>query len=318
MKTNSVFINEFEDFLAFESSMDTMSKKLDDDIRKYELTKSRRGLELYFESYNTEEYRLMCEEEEKNIFQKIGEYVKQLIDKFINFITSLFKKDINNEVDELERDKKIVEKMVAENPTIGKEIVAGIKNERFTYGDVAKYNKDMYGLLELILTAKVDDMQIQKKIDDIDAQYAVSESPLLKGIATVQTVAAITTTLVGTAIALWKGGALISKCKSNFQSSGSIFHESSNVLFEQKTNKDGENNSSLAVIFKNVLNKWIKWNTSKLAQVKQDIKKVGNALKNIIKSNKNDTQSSGIKLVDASKHGGSMNYFKKYASEHLK
>lgn len=289
MKTNSMFINEFEDFLAFESSVDIMDKKLDDEIRKYELTKSRRGLELYFESHNIEEYRLMCEEEEKNIFQKIGEYVKQLIDKFMNFITGLFKKEINDEVDQLEHDKKVVEKMVAENPTIGKEIVAGIKNERFTYGDVAKYNKDMYGLLELILTAKVDDMQVQQKIDDIDAKYAVSESPLLKGVATVQTMASISGALVGLAITLWKGGALISRCKSNFQSSGSIFHESSNVLFEKKTNTNDEKNSNLAITFKNVLNKWIKWNTSKLAQVKQDIRKVGKALKSVITS-----KTSGI------------------------
>ena len=197
MLTSVSYINEDKDFINFIEYVESVDNDIHKSMVKLDLIRKEAGVKLFFESSTKEEYMLFCEEENQSVLSKIGNHIMEMIKKFLDFFKGIFEKfkELFNDV---ESDKKTVEKMIQQNPAIGKEVVTGLKNEWFTYGDVAKYNKDMMGLYDMLIEKRIEHESVNEKISNIEYEYKEKESNFLKTVHTVQTIVGTIGFIVGT------------------------------------------------------------------------------------------------------------------------
>lgn len=209
MKTSATYIHEY-------SILDDINETLSDaitDVTKasYEYESVRRDFELksFFEGTSLD---VVMEAEKAGIFERIGNAIIKIIKKISEAI-SKFTKKFFGKSEEIESDVDIVNQIAARNPELKSTICKGIKEEWFTYKDVAKYQKDIIGLTNMLEQQTIDHKTFRQKCSESLEKFNKSGA-----------------IIVGTATTILGVLAIIPKIHKTFKQNKKVVEESKPML----------------------------------------------------------------------------------------
>lgn len=119
----------------------------------------------YLDTYFSEALNVGAKKNDKtedNIFAKIGKAIVTLIEKIKKGIKHITDAILGSERRNA-KTNSAVQKIIAENPELKKDIIKGVRNEWFTSYDVAGYKNDIIGLINMIDQAKIDNATAMDK-----------------------------------------------------------------------------------------------------------------------------------------------------------
>ena len=149
-----------------------------------------------FESYRGDKLECITEAD-TNIFAKIGNKVKALIQKFIAFIQKIFggvEEKINDNNTNVDR----IEAAMAKNPKIRTQIVEGLESGALKVKDLEYLNSNGKTIIEDFVNGKTDEKTLSSKIEDLCDTVDKKTKPISKVIGTVTTVVG----LIGATVAI--------------------------------------------------------------------------------------------------------------------
>ena len=111
---------------------------------------------------NASDSEVFMEKEKMGFFEKIGTAIINLIKKIADAIKN-FASRFQKKTEEIKTDQEIVSQILQEHPNVKNEVCRGIKNEWFTYHDVAQYEKDIVGLCNMLEQRAIDHVTFKEK-----------------------------------------------------------------------------------------------------------------------------------------------------------
>lgn len=187
MKTNAAFIHEY-------SILDDINETLSDAIvsineASYEYERAKRDFELksFFENAPLD---VFMEKEKVGIFERIGNAIIKIIKK-IGEVLSKFTNKFLHKSKEIQSDEEIVNQIAARNPELKSTICKGIKEEWFTYKDIAKYQKDIIGLTNMLEQQTIDHKTFKQKCSEALDKFNKSGAAVITAGATIVGVLAV-------------------------------------------------------------------------------------------------------------------------------
>ena len=221
MKTNTAYIHEY-------SMLDDINETLSDAITSineasYEYDRAKRDFELktFFEDSSPD---LFTEAEKAGIFERIGNAIIKIIKK-IGEVLSKFTDKFLHRSKEIQTDEEIVNQIATEHPELKSTICKGINKEWFTYRDIAKYQKDIIGLTNMLEQQTIDHRTFKEKCSEAFNNFNKSGTAII----------ATGTTIVGLL-------SIVPKVHSAFQKNKKVLNESKGIL-EKLKSKIGANKS---------------------------------------------------------------------------
>lgn len=165
MRTCYSYINEYELFDNVFESMEDTQRNIICSIYDFNSKKHQRELNAFYNESVVSELELFNEKEGDNLFAKIGNSILELVNKIKNFLNNIKEKLFGKEEQkEVESDVQIVNKIVSQNPQLRNQVCEGIKNEWFTYGDIAKYADDVIALTNMLEKNVIDHQTFKDKL----------------------------------------------------------------------------------------------------------------------------------------------------------
>lgn len=158
-----------------------------------------------FESYRGDKLECITEAD-TNIFAKIGNKVKALIQKFIAFIQKIFG-GVEEKINENNTNVDRIEAAMAKNPKIRTQIVEGLESGALKVKDLEYLNSNGKTIIEDFVNGKTDEKTLSSKIEDLCDTVDKKTKPISKVIGTVTTVVG----LIGATVAI---GTTMSKISS--------------------------------------------------------------------------------------------------------
>lgn len=228
MKTSHAYINEYS-FLD-EVLEAVESAERDIQIAFYDYSKNKRAIEnkSFFEY--VENAGLMVEKEGTSFLAKIGNAVMTIINKIASFLKTITDKITKNN-EKIKDDVEIVNQMVARNPQLKNQVAKGIKEEWFTYKDVAAFEKDTIGLINMLEQNRIDHRTFREKFEDMSKKFADSAKPIITIGTTVGAVLGAVGHIVG-------APSKAKKCLSSFHNKSKDFKKDLDTKYSEKdTNK---------------------------------------------------------------------------------
>lgn len=156
MRTSYNYIHEMDIIDDFYEYSESLIKSIGNDIDEYYKSKSEYELKSFFE--NTD---IIMEKE--GIVTKLGNAIISLIKKIKECISKFVDK-IFHKSKKIESDVDKVNKIVAQHPELRDTIVKGIKEEWFTYRDVAAYEKDIVQLMLMLEKEQISHQKFKEKV----------------------------------------------------------------------------------------------------------------------------------------------------------
>lgn len=162
MKTNYKYIHEFDIIDEFYEDSNAILESLQNDIHDYYKAKSEAELKSFFEHSNID---IIMEKDKEGIVTRLGNaiisLVKKITDSIAKFVNKIFHRS-----EKIESDVDIVNKMIIEHPEIRDAVVKGIKEEWFTYRDVAAYEKDVVQLMIMLEKEQISHKKFKEKVGE--------------------------------------------------------------------------------------------------------------------------------------------------------
>lgn len=175
MKTRHAYINEYSFIDAFCESFDESQNLLNDAFNDYNGVKRQADLRAFFENADID---VIMEAEKKSLLTRIGEAITRLIEGVANFLRKIGEK-FGGKHEEIMTDVEIVNKLVKENPSIKKQVCEGIEKEWFTYRDIAAYQKDVIGLINMLKQSKIEHSTFVDKMQRAADKFHKSAKPFV-------------------------------------------------------------------------------------------------------------------------------------------
>lgn len=160
LKTNQSYINEFSFFDNVIECIEESRREVDMAVYSYNNNKRQAELKSFFEGVMDDE--LFTEKEGEGVLAKIGNAILTLVRKVADFIRNTSEK-LLSVTKKTKTDTEIVNKMMNEHPELRNEVVNGLEKEWFTYKDVAKFEKDVTGLIMMLDKNKIDHATFKDK-----------------------------------------------------------------------------------------------------------------------------------------------------------
>jgi predicted DNA-binding ArsR family transcriptional regulator len=183
MKTNQAFINEYKYIDMMNEVVYNCQKEAA--MALYEFNNARRNAELtsFFESSDME---IIMEKENEGFFAKIGNAITKLINQIAEFLTNITNTILGN-TKLIKSDEEKVSIILKEHPDLKNTVCKGLKEEWFTYKDIAAYEKDIAGLINMLEQNKIDHKEFSDKIADAEKKFNASAKPIINMAASIST-----------------------------------------------------------------------------------------------------------------------------------
>lgn len=178
MTTCQSYINEYSFFDEVYDVLESAEKELVIAMYDYENAKRQIALNSFFESSNFEDEDIMLEKEGEGILTKIGNMVITILKTLANAIKGVTDKIFSN-TNKMKTDVEIVNQMMSEHPEFAKEVAKGISQEWFTYKDIAQFEKDTVGLINMLEKNAIDHQTFMDKFKNACNKFKESASPII-------------------------------------------------------------------------------------------------------------------------------------------
>ena len=182
IRTNQKYINEFS---LFEEAMECYESAINDiNMVMYNHTHKERQRELksFFEGAIDDEF---FEEKEGGILTKIGNIIINVVNGIANFLSKTIGA-LTGRTKGIQEDAEIVTKIINEHPELKDQICQGLKDEWFTYKDVASFQKDVAGLINMLDRNKIDHQTFMQRFNSRVDQFNQNAKPLINANRTVK------------------------------------------------------------------------------------------------------------------------------------
>jgi hypothetical protein len=176
MKTSHAFINEMNSYDSMFESLENFGKEIAVATYAYESAIRQIDLKSFFEAADKPEEKK--DEAKESFLGKIGNAVITLIEKIKNFMKTIKEKIFGNGED-LRKDTEVVNDILAKNPQLKKQVAEGIKKEWFTYRDVAAYEKDVAGLINMLDQKAIDNATFLDRMSKAADKFNKSAAPII-------------------------------------------------------------------------------------------------------------------------------------------
>lgn len=176
LKTNQPYINEFNFFDNVMECVEECKKEVDMAVYSYNNNKRQIELKSFFEGAMDDE--LFIEKEGEGVLAKIGNAIVKLVKKVADFLTDT-KEKLFGMTQKAKTDAEIVNKLIDEHPELKKEVIEGLEKEWFTYRDVAKFEKDVVGLIQMLDKKKIDHETFKDKMKKACKEFTESGKVIL-------------------------------------------------------------------------------------------------------------------------------------------
>lgn len=187
VKTNPNFINESSFFDEVNEDLFNINNELTLEMTNYKLNLHSIEMKEFFESGDdTEESKNKAK---KNIFARIGQFVMRLLDN-IGKLINKSKESLTNQKDGDKAASKLT-KILSDNPYLKDDIMEGISKGWYDVPDVAQYEKDIVGLLQMVEQSKLDHQTFLQKVNARITQFNDAIAPASTAIKNVDTFVAI-------------------------------------------------------------------------------------------------------------------------------
>ena len=179
--TNASYINEFNFFDDMYSCLESTLNTVNMECTNFAVKKHQIEMKHYFE--DTVDFDVMIEKEGGSVLAKIGNAVLTIINKITDTIKKLMDKILGN-TKNIKTDEEIVNQMVSKHPELRDQIVKGINKEWFTVRDIAKFEKDITGLIQMLEKNAIDHETFGEKIRRRCEEFSKSAAPFVSVIST--------------------------------------------------------------------------------------------------------------------------------------
>lgn len=120
------------------------------------------------------------QQEETNIFAKLGKAIVTLLNKIRDFIRKITDAILGTQR-RTAKANSAIQKIIADNPELKNKILKGVKKEWFTIYDVAAYKNDVIGLINMMDQAKIDNATAMDKFKEATAKLGKGTMTALAG-----------------------------------------------------------------------------------------------------------------------------------------
>jgi hypothetical protein len=175
MKTNSAFINEYKLYDDVFDCIESCQKEATLALYHYNNTAKQMKMKAFFEGVDVD---ILMEAENEGFLTKIGNKVLQLLTTIANFIRGITEK-ITGNVKGMKSDEERVTKIITEHPELKKQVCKGLKEEWFQYKDVAKYEKDIAGLINMLEKEQIDHQTFMDKVKKASEDFTSSAKSII-------------------------------------------------------------------------------------------------------------------------------------------
>lgn len=153
--TCNSYIQEYSFFDDVLDCINETTKDVSLAVAKYNMKMHQFESKLLFEAADDESTQKAKAEEGKGALAKIGAAVLKLVEKVTSFIKK-FTDTITQHIHKGKSDSEKVNQILAQHPELKDQIVEGIDKEWFTVSDVAKFEKDVIGLIQMLNKNAID------------------------------------------------------------------------------------------------------------------------------------------------------------------
>lgn len=162
MKINYNYIHEFDVVDDFNEYSTSILESAQHDIDEYYNNIQTSELKSFFENTDSDTF---MEAEKEGIITKLGNAIISLVKKIKDCITKFLDKFFHKNK-KIETDVDIVNRMIKQNPEIADVVVRGIREEWFTYRDVAQYEHDIVQLAIMLQNQQISHKKFRKKVGE--------------------------------------------------------------------------------------------------------------------------------------------------------
>jgi hypothetical protein len=156
------FIHYYDDVDEVMSVLENGESSIMEASYAYEEAKRIGEQKIFFEECAQDEIDLTLEAAENNVFATIGKAVmaalstfKKFLEDFITFLTDKFRG--------AETDKDKINKILKDHPDLKDQVVLSLEKGVLSYKDIASFEKDYLGLVQLLQSGKLDELTFKDK-----------------------------------------------------------------------------------------------------------------------------------------------------------
>lgn len=182
--TSNSYIHEYS---FFDDVFDCLNESVKDvtvAMGWYNIKKHQLESKMMFESSSDVDYKVLLEKEGEGVLAKIGNAVMSIINKITAFIKK-FTDKITGNMKLGKSDEEKVNQILAQHPELKNQVVEGIDKEWFTVADVAKFEKDVVGLIQMLNKNAIDHQTFMDKFKAKCKAFTDSAAPILGATTTV-------------------------------------------------------------------------------------------------------------------------------------
>lgn len=160
MKTSQKYIHEYADL----DNLFSVMEKADRDVKMayFDLTVAEKHAtqKMFLEK---EDDKSDVEKKSDNFFAKLGNAIMSVIKSIADFLKGI-KDKITGNVSNFRSDEQIVREMMKDHPVIAYQIDYAIISGKYTYHDIAAYEKDVTSLIKMFERGALDEMTFKDKV----------------------------------------------------------------------------------------------------------------------------------------------------------
>lgn len=177
--TCTSYIHEYS---LFDGVFDCLNEAANDvaiAMGQYNIKKHQIESKMLFEaSSNDPEYQSEMKKASEGVLARIGNAVMKVIGRINEFIKKITDK-FTDSVKLGKSDSEKVSQMLSQHPELKDQIIEGIDKEWFTIGDVAKFEKDIIGLIQMMNKKAIDHQTFLDKVRAKCEQFTNSAKPIV-------------------------------------------------------------------------------------------------------------------------------------------
>ena len=182
--TSNSYIHEYSFFDDVFDCLNESVKDVSVAMGWYNIKKHQLESKMMFESSSDVDYKVLLEKEGEGVLAKIGNAVMNIINKITAFIKK-FTDKITGNMKLGKSDEEKVNQILAQHPELKNQVVEGIDKEWFTVADVAKFEKDVVGLIQMLNKNAIDHQTFMDKFKAKCKAFTDSAAPILGATTTV-------------------------------------------------------------------------------------------------------------------------------------
>jgi len=183
-RTNSDYIHEFDDLIEYEEILESADVDVATAIVDYVKTERKVKYSAMFENADNE---YLLEAAKKNIFERIGDGIKSLINKLVTMIKKLFGRDDDKKFKD---NLAAAQKSLQDNPSLNEKLIQGLKNGEISIKNISDYTKAYEEASKLLAEGKIDPKTFKGKME-IALKHFDEEPKMVKRIKNVATAVGI-------------------------------------------------------------------------------------------------------------------------------